>query len=74
MHDNQPENSKTVRLYYSKNVDASVNIDYVKNGNKVPKSDGAKPLMTLPDTLPDDIDYKRYISISEELLKGVGYA
>ena len=65
---------KSVRFYYSKNVDPSVNIDYVKNGNKVPKSDGAKPLMTLPDTLPDDIDYKRYISISEELLKGVGYA
>ena len=65
---------KAVRFYYSKNVDCSVNIEYVLNGNKVPKSDGAKPLMTLPDTLPDDIDYKRYIAIAEDLLKGVGYA
>ena len=29
---------KAVRFYYSKNVDRSVNIEYVKNGNKVPKS------------------------------------
>lgn len=65
---------KAVRFYYSKNVDLSVNIEYVKNGNKVPKSDGAKPLMTLPDTMPADVDYKRYIAMAEELLKGVGYA
>ena len=65
---------KAVRFYYSKNVDRSVNIEYVKNGNKVPKSDGAKPLMTLPDTLPNDIDHKRYIAMAEDLLKGVGYA
>jgi len=65
---------KAVRFYYSKDVDLSVNIEYVKNGNKVPKSDGAKPLMTLPDTMPADVDYKRYIAMAEELLKGVGYA
>lgn len=27
---------------------------------KVAKSDGSKPLMTLPDQLPDDIDFKSY--------------
>lgn len=65
---------KAVRFYYSKNVDSNVNIQYVLNNNKVAKSDGARPLMTLPNTLPDDIDYPRYISIANELLKGVGYA
>lgn len=29
-------------------------------GGKVSMSYGSKPLMTLPDTLPDDIDYKAY--------------
>ena len=65
---------KAVRFYYSKDVDLNTCIEYVKNGNKVPKSDGAKPLMSLSDTMPDDVDYKRYIVMSEELLKGVGYA
>jgi len=65
---------KAVRFYYSKDIDLNVTIDYVKNGNKVPKSDGSKPLMALPVTLPADIDYKRYITMAEDLLKGVGYA
>ncbi len=65
---------KAVRFYYSKDVSENVNIEYALNGNKVPKSDGARPVMTLPDTLPADIDYKRYIAIAEDLLKGVGYA
>ena len=65
---------KAVRFYYSKDVDLNVNIEYVLNGNKVPKSDGARPVMTLPDELPADIDYKRYIAMAEDLLKGVGYA
>ena len=32
-----------------------------KNNNKVPKSDGAKPVMNYPDKLPSDIDYQFYI-------------
>ena len=65
---------KAVRFYYSKNVDLNICIKYVKNGNKVPKSDGSKPLMTLPATFPADIDFKRYIRMAEDLLRGVGYA
>ena len=33
-------------------------IHYAKNNNKVPKSDGAKPVMNYPDKLPPDIDYQ----------------
>ena len=36
-------------------------IHYAKNNNKVPKSDGAKPVMNYPDKLPSDIDYQFYI-------------
>ena len=63
---------KAVRFYYSSQVESGVNIEYAKNSNKVPKSDGARPLMTLPEALPNDIDYGRYITDAAELLKQVG--
>ncbi len=49
---------KVVRYYYS--VESSGPLTYVTNGNRVPKSDGAMPCMTLPDELPGDIDYEFY--------------
>lgn len=61
---------KAVRWYYAKGIEGS--ITYRKNGNKVPKTDGAKPLMVLPDTLPGDIDYERYILEAKEMLKDLG--
>lgn len=65
---------KAVRFYYSKSVNNDVCIAYAKNSNKVPKSDGARPMMTLSETLPQDIDYARYIEMAKELLKEVGHA
>ncbi len=65
---------KAVRFYYSKAVNKDVCIAYAKNSNKVPKSDGARPMMTLSETLPQDIDYARYIEMAKELLKEVGHA
>jgi len=49
---------KVVRYYYS--VESPGPLTYVSNGNRVPKSDGAMPCMTLPDELPGDIDYEFY--------------
>lgn len=60
---------KAVRFYYS--VDGE-SIHYKKNGNKVPKSDGAKPLMTLCDTLPDDLDHDWYINECKQMLIDLG--
>lgn len=40
---------------------------------KVPKTDGCRPLMELPDTLPADIDYDRYIAEAESILMDIGY-
>lgn len=39
-------------------------------GGKVAKSDGSKPLMTLPDSLPDDIDYKAYERQAWKIIRG----
>lgn len=47
-------------------------IHYVKNGNKVPGSDNAWPLMELPDEFPDHIDYAYYISEAHNMLIDLG--
>lgn len=63
---------KAVRFYYA--VDGE-SIHYKKNGNKVPKSDGAKPLMTLPGDpyfMPDDLNYEVYINESKQMLNDLG--
>lgn len=44
------------------------------NHKKVPKSDGCRPVMVLPDELPIDIDYDRYLEEAHELLMMVGVA
>lgn len=61
---------KVVRWIYSKKGDQ---ISYEKNGNKVAKSDGSLPLMTLSDEIPDCIDYDRYIKEAESILDDLGY-
>lgn len=66
---------KAVRFYHSNDFSlADLSLVYAKNGNKVPVSQGCRPLMELPDKLPNDIDYSYYISKANETLKGVGYA
>lgn len=44
------------------------------NFAKVPKSDGCRPLMELPDEFPDDIDYEAYIAAAYEVLLDIGYS
>jgi len=63
---------KAVRFYYSTEVGADECIHYAKNSNKVPRSDGAKPMMDLPDTLPGDVNYVRYIEMAQDALKDMG--
>ena len=63
---------KAVRFYYSTDGDT---INYVKNGNKVPKSDGARPLMQLPYDpyyIPDDLDHDVYINECKQMLIDLG--
>jgi len=61
---------KAIRWYYSKS--AGGEIVYAKSGNKVPKSDGARPLMELVNYLPADIDHQWYVRETIKLLKSTG--
>lgn len=42
------------------------------NRNKVPSSDGAMPLMELPDEFPVDVDYDSYIAEANQILIDIG--
>lgn len=60
---------KAIRWYYSKNSPGP--ITYVKNGNRVPKSEGALALMNLPEDMPTDIDYDWYLREAISMLEDV---
>jgi len=62
---------KAIRWYYKFGEMGTIN--YQNSGNKVPKSDGAKPLMILPGELPKDIDYKRYETEADDILNDIGF-
>lgn len=57
---------QVVRWYYGINSPAP--ITYQTNGNKVGRSEGAIPCLTLPDTFPSNIDYSWYINEAQSLL------
>ncbi len=59
-----------VRWYYSNDVDGI--LTRAANGGKVAKSDGAKTLQVLPNELPSDLDYQRYINDSIKNIKLCG--
>lgn len=65
---------KAIRYYYASSVPSDEVIRYVKNGNKVPLSEGTRPLMQLPDEFPDDVNYDVYLAAANKLLSEVGYA
>ena len=62
---------KAVRFYRStKSLGA---LHYQDSLNKVPKSDGCRPLMELPDQFPDDVDFGAYIRDARQMLYDIGY-
>ena len=67
--DGQPI-GKALRWYYS--IAAIGAFHYKVNGNKVPLSDGALPMMQLPDALPADLDFDWYITEARSILKDIG--
>lgn len=58
---------RVIRWYYS--TSQIEDLIYASSGNLVPRSAGAKPLLTLSETLPEDIDYSWY---EREALKIIG--
>jgi hypothetical protein len=63
---------KAVRFYYSTSVGPDETIDYDKNSNKVPQSNGAKPCLNMPDTFPADVDFERYVGMAQMVFKQIG--
>lgn len=61
---------KTVRWYYAQGETGE--IIYAKSGNKVARTDGAKPCMELPETFPDDVDLDWYVREADSLLQDFG--
>lgn len=61
---------KKIRWYYAKDVPGE--IVYAKSGNKVARSDGAKPLMQLPPGIPEDTDFEWYEAKAERILAEIG--
>lgn len=62
---------KAIRWYYAKDVIGE--IVYAKTGNKVSRSDGAKPMMDLPSEFPADLDYDWYEKEANKMLAEIGY-
>ena len=61
---------KSIRWYHSTSTHSAIH--YAKNNNKVPKSDGAMPLLNYPDSLPPDMDYQFYIQEAKNIIKSCG--
>jgi hypothetical protein len=62
---------KSIRWYYS--TEATGEIVYALNGNKVPRSDGAKPAMDMPSSFPIDVDFDWYIEETNKILESIAY-
>lgn len=60
---------KVVRWYYAA---GSTGCILTPTGGLVPRSEGCRPLMELPDELPDDIDYRWYVAEAESILTDIG--
>ncbi|HDZ73519.1 MAG TPA: hypothetical protein ENH55_12270 [Aurantimonas coralicida] len=67
---------KAIRWYYSTDVHDSIrykNATAKGNHNAVPRTEGARACMELPDELPDDIDHSWYAREARSILTQVGY-
>lgn len=48
-------------------------IHYKDSLNRVPKSEGARPLMELPNEFPEDVDFAWYVRSARSMLEDLGY-
>ena len=62
---------KVVRWYYARDVKGTLR--YKTNGNDVPRTEGAKALMEMPEECPDDIDREWYVREATAMLQDIGH-
>lgn len=62
---------KLIRWYYAK--DEQGEIISAKSGNKVARTDNAKPCMNLPAEFPNDINFEWYEKETVSILEKIGY-
>lgn len=62
---------KAIRWYYAK--DCPGVIQYKGSGYTVARTEGARPLMLLPDSIPEDLDYDWYFKEAKDILADVGW-
>lgn len=62
---------KIIRWYYAVGVEGDIVCS--KTGNRVARSEGAKPLMNLPEVFPEDINYDWYEQEVNKILTSIGY-
>lgn len=70
---------KVVRYYWSTKGNPIIKVkghNVTGNRPKVSKTEGSRPMMTLPDDLsvPDDLDFQRYIDEAYAILRDIGYS
>lgn len=61
---------KAVRWYYAEGDFSAIH--YVGSGNKVPNSDGGKPVMDLPPYFPNDVNLSWYVAEARKMLVEMG--
>jgi hypothetical protein len=59
---------KAVRWYYATEGHAIL----TSKGDQVATSSGCRPVMQLPDVLPNDVDYGRYLDITRKMMLDIG--
>lgn len=62
---------KAIRWYQSTCGNGAIH--YKDSLNRVPKSEGAGPLMELPDVFPEDVDFSWYVREARRILVDIGY-
>lgn len=68
---------KVVRWYFAKDCQGFIRTvdtdDRTGNWKQVAKTAGCKPLMDLPEVLPDDVDFDRYVQEAREILMDINF-
>lgn len=65
---------RVARWYYSTDPACANGLRYATNGNLVPKSTGGRPVLTLPPSVPADLDVQRYVDETIINLGNMGVA